>query len=61
MSVNNLGVLYFELRDTSTALEFGQRALKGRVQVLGEEHLDTIMTRDNVAVALQSMSKYGEA
>jgi tetratricopeptide (TPR) repeat protein len=50
MTINNLGNLYYSMRDYAKAEHFFQRALKVREKALGPDHPDTALALNNLAL-----------
>ena len=48
--MNNLGTVYDDLKDYEKALEYYERALKGKEKTLGKTHPQTLMTVMNIAI-----------
>ena len=62
MTVNNLGIVYCELKDYEKALEYYERALKGKEKTLGKTHPDTLTAVMNIANVYDDVLKdHGKA
>ena len=60
-SYNNVGYLYYLLKDYQKALGYHQEALKLRIENFGEIHVDIAQSYDNIGLALFGMGRYDEA
>ena len=62
MTVSNLGSVYNSLKDHEKALEYYERALKGKEKTLGRTHPSTLSTVINIAnVYKDGLKDYGKA
>jgi CHAT domain-containing protein/Tfp pilus assembly protein PilF len=60
-SLNDLGLVYYEMDDHARALALHQRALDIREKALGPEHPDVAQSLNNLAHAYGRMSDYARA
>ncbi len=52
--------MYLQLCEFEKSLEYGEKALKIRLELLGEKHPDTASSYSNVAVLYRDIKKYKE-
>ena len=60
-SYNNIGIVYDYLGDYDKALEFKNKALEIRKEVLGEKHRDTASSYDNIGIVYEELGDYDKA
>jgi hypothetical protein len=58
--MGNLAFVLYHQGKYEAAEEVRRRALDGREKTLGKGHPDTLMSMDNLALALENQSKYEE-
>ena len=58
---NNIGIVYDYLGDYDKALEFENKALEIKKEVLGEKHADTANSYNNIGVVYEELGDYNEA
>ena len=59
-SYNNIGTLYSEQGDYSKALEYLQKALKIKLEILGKNHPDVAMCYDNIGAVYWAAKDNGK-
>ncbi|GMH88056.1 hypothetical protein TL16_g11045 [Triparma laevis f. inornata] len=60
-TLNNLGIVYDELKDYEKALEYYERALKGFERLMGKTHPDTLSAAMNIARVFYILKDYAKA
>ena len=58
---NFIGVVYWKLGEYDKALEFYNKALEIRKEVLGEKHTDTAMSYNNIGAVYENLGDYDKA
>lgn len=61
MSYNNIGAIYDDLGDYDKALEFHNKALEIRKDVLEENHPDTAASYNNIGIVYDELGDYDKA
>lgn len=61
LSLNVLGMAYYNLNDNNRALEHLQNALDIQRQLVGDEHPETAMSYGNLGLPLAAVGRLGEA
>ncbi len=58
---DSVAMAYLTLGHADLALPHAERALEQRRAALGDEHPDTVVTMNNLALVLRSLARFGEA